>query len=624
MSKLKIAGATLNQTPLDWENNLKNILEAIQTARDEKVDILCLPELCITAYGCEDLFLSNWLPQKAMDYLLEIKESCIDIVVVLGLPIRLQKDLYNCACIIENTEILGFYAKQYLALDGVHYEPRWFKAWRKGKLEALEIQGKYYPFGDLVYEAKGVRIGIEICEDAWHGDKRPAIAHCKKGAELILSLNASHFAFGKLATRKKLVLDIAQRFNCAYVYTNLLGNESGKMIYGGDILIAQGHKILQLNERMSFKNVNMVTADIDFSNPGNSHSDKPIVEDNEDKNVDFVKTVSLALFDYLRKSRSKGFALSLSGGADSATCAILVAEMVRRGVEDLGFEEFAKKINVFSPEEIIELQKSRKNKIAYTIHKILVCAYQAAGSSSRKTLASARSLAKSINAQFHNWDIGEEVATYTKKIETALHTKLTWEHDDITLQNIQARTRSPIIWMLTNYHNFLLLATSNRSEGSVGYCTMDGDTCGSISPIAGVDKYFVRSWLEWAELELGYKGLNPVNNLVPTAELRPKENEQSDETDLMPYHILQAIEELAIRDHQSPKQILSELTKKGLEESELLKKYIKKFFLLWSRNQWKRERLAPAFHLDDYNVDPRSWCRFPILSGGFREELVDF
>ena len=152
---------------------------------------------------------------------------------------------------------------------------------------------------------------------------------------------------------------------------------------------------------------------------------------------------------------------------------------------------------------------------------------------------------------------------------------------------------------------------------------MDGDTSGSLAPISSVDKVFIRKWLVYAEEQLGYTGLAKINALAPTAELRPKDQHQTDEDDLMPYPILLAIEQLAIRDHQSPKEVFENLKKKELEDENLLKDHIIKFYKLWSRNQWKRERLAPAFHLDEFNVDPRTWCRFPILSAGFIEELKE-
>ena len=151
---------------------------------------------------------------------------------------------------------------------------------------------------------------------------------------------------------------------------------------------------------------------------------------------------------------------------------------------------------------------------------------------------------------------------------------------------------------------------------------MDGDTSGSLAPVAGVSKPFILQWLRWAERELGYTGLAMVNNLQPTAELRPADRAQTDEKDLMPYAVLLAIEREAILNRQSPVQVFEKLSASGNHaDPEQLRAHIIRFFRLWSINQWKRERLAPSFHFDDLNVDPRSWCRFPILSGGFSEEL---
>jgi len=621
MSQLRVAGATLNQTPLDWEGNLKNIVDVIQVAKEAQVNLLCLPELCITGYGCEDTFLSEWLYKKALEQLKKIVKETEDIAVFLGIPVIYQNDKYNCAVLVENQEIKGFTAKQFLALDGVHYEPRWFKAWKATELVGLEIDGQKYPFGDLQYEVKGVKIGVEVCEDAWHEELRPAHQHCAIGVDLILSLNASHFAFEKSVKRQKLITNITEEYEVAYLYVNLLGNEAGRMIYDGEIMAFHNDKFLFQNKRFSYKNFNLASILFDFENPQNSKSEQVWEIDPENKNKDFVAAESIALFDYMRKSRSKGFVLSLSGGADSSTCAVLVAESIKNGIEELGLENFARKAGVFSEKEIKNILES-ENPLIEINAALLTCVYQAAASSSDETLESAKILAESINATFFDWNIGQEVATYTEKIENALQRKLTWKTDDIALQNIQARTRAPIVWMMTNIKNALLIATSNRSEGSVGYATMDGDTSGGLSPIAGVDKHFIRDWLVWAEKELDYTGLAPVNQLAPSAELRPQELHQTDETDLMPYQILVAIENLAIGKYYSPKQVFEELKDKNLEDEQLLKAHVKKFFQLWSRNQWKRERIAPSFHLDDYNVDPRSWYRFPILSGAFKEELA--
>jgi NAD+ synthase (glutamine-hydrolysing) len=607
---IRIAGATVNQIPLDWKNNTENILQAIAEAREQHVKILCLPELCITGYGCEDLFLSDWVPEEAGKQLLRIKDHCLNIIVSIGLPIRIDGITYNGACVIDNNRIVGISLKQNLAKDGVHYEPRWFEAWPAGEVTTITLGEETIQVGDIIYEANGIKFGFEICEDAWRKTKRPGYRLCKQGVDLILNPSASHFAMGKSELREQeVVIEGSSKFKCAYVFANLLGNEAGRMIYDGDIIIGQCGILIGVSRRLTFHNYRLLACDIDFQNP---KATTPLPShDSKEKNEELLLAISLGLYDYLRKSKAKGFVLSLSGGADSSICAVMVAEMVKRATQELGWKKFC---------EILALpEKDLEEDWRKAVNKILTCAYQGTKNSSIETLQAARSLAESIGAEFHEWKIDEEVDSYSSKIEKAIGRKLTWNEDDITLQNIQARSRSPIIWMLANIKRAVLLTTSNRSEGDVGYATMDGDTSGSLAPIAGLSKLFILQWLKWAENELGHTGLNTVNNLQPTAELRPLERHQTDEADLMPYSILLEIERHAIRDRKSPLQVFEAM--QSQHPSSELKNYIKKFFRLWAANQWKRERLAPSFHLDDLNVDPRSWCRFPILSSGFNEEL---
>ena len=603
-SQIKLAGACLNQTPIDWQHNLANIRNAIEAAKSAQVAILCLPELCITGYGCEDLFLSRWLPEKALNKLFELIPHTEGIAVTLGLPVRFEGKVYNTTCFVSNRQIKGFYAKQKLANDGVHYEPRWFTPWQGNVVASLEIEGNDYPLGHITVEEKGVKIGFEICEDAWQTGRPCELLEEK--VDLILNPSASHFAFHKAKFRENLVKESSRTFDCVYLYANLLGNEAGRMIYDGDVLVAQKGELIGRNHRLWFHDYRLLTVEVDFSTGTAVKNIKP---DYASQNEEFAHAAGLALFDYCRKSKSRGFVLSLSGGADSSTIATLVAFSVRTGLSQLGTEGLAKKLGK-------EFAGKSEKEVVFAL---LTTAYQGTVNSSDDTQNSAQYLADSIGAKFYDWTIDDVVSSYSKTIERVIERELSWEDDDITLQNIQARSRSPIIWMLANLENKLLLATSNRSEGDVGYATMDGDTSGSISPIAGVSKHFILQWLKYAENELDFEGLKYVNKLTPTAELRPSEKHQTDEEDLMPYAVLKDIEYLAILKGNSPGEVLEALTP-NYEEAEL-KDWIKTFFRLWTRNQWKRERYAPSFHFDDFNIDPRSWYRFPILSGGYSEEL---
>lgn len=637
MKYIKVAGAALNQTPLDWKGNLERLIAAIREARAQGVSLLCLPELSVCGYGCEDTFFSGYVLENSLQSLRKIAAECEDIIVSVGLPMEKENCLYNVSALIQNRNILGFAVKQELAGDGVYYEPRWFKRWPDNLIRSYTLDGETYPFGDLIFETDGVRIGFEICEDAWNG-VRPATDHYLNNVDIILNPSASHFAFGKTKVREKLVAETTRSFYCAYIYSNLLGNESGRLIFDGEVLIASGGSLLARNERFSFKDFQVTSAVLDVQairrkkkksfnfEPGYPenivYGKGDIVEvsdpdfwaqveiplDSLGKEEEFHKALTLGLFDYMRKSFSHGFVVSLSGGADSSCCAAMVAQCLWDARKELGDDAFRKRLGYMD-----------LGNLDTMVSRLLTTVYQGTENSGSKTLESARELAKSLGATFYLWNVQPLFDDYSSIIEGSLGRQLSWEQDDIALQNIQARLRSPGVWMIANINKALLLTTSNRSEAAVGYATMDGDTSGGLAPLGGIDKAFLLQFLRWAEPNLGLEGLKYVNALQPTAELRPAENAQTDEGDLMPYPILDKIEKAAIRDYKSPVEVFKTL--RGIREDAVLKGYIRKFFTLWSRNQWKRERYAPSFHLDDENLDPKTWCRFPILSGGFREDL---
>jgi NAD+ synthase (glutamine-hydrolysing) len=150
---------------------------------------------------------------------------------------------------------------------------------------------------------------------------------------------------------------------------------------------------------------------------------------------------------------------------------------------------------------------------------------------------------------------------------------------------------------------------------------MDGDSSGSISPIVGIDKVFIKNLLKYLNKKYKYSSLDNVLSLKPSAELKPTNKKQFDEDDLMPYNLLSEIERCFVKERKSPREIYNILKRKKLINDKSLKKHIKTFFKLLATNQWKRERTAPSFHFDDYSLDASSWFRFPILSNNFKEEI---
>lgn len=655
MQLIKVGAAVLNQTPFDWQNNKNNIVSAIHAARAADVSILCLPELCITGYGCEDDFFRTDLRQRAWHMMQEIIEETRGMTVSLGLPVPFNNALFNCAALVCDRKLLGLVPKQNLAGDGIHYEPRWFEAWDEGVVSEVTIEHQTVPMGDIYFDVGGVKMGFEICEDAWVG-RRPGARLAPKGVDIFFNPSASHFSFGKLEIRKRLVLEGSRAFSATYIYSNLLGNEAGRAIYDGGAIVASAGKLVAVGPRFSYQDVELTTAVIDIEHTrmaqSRTYSYHPDTTTDGEcihaefnfpsldpgapppssqlewelgaqlKEEEFARALALGLFDYMRKTRSHGYTVSLSGGADSSCVCCLVSLMAQLAVQQLGLEGFRSKLS-YMP-ELAEAQNPKE----LLVH-LLTCAYQASDNSSETTLNSARALADDLGAKFFEFNISKVVDQYTSMVSQAIGRQLDWKHDDIALQNIQARVRSPGIWLLANLQGSVLLCTSNRSEGAVGYCTMDGDTSGGLAPIAGVDKNFIRRWLRWLE-HSGPSGLQPysalsvVNDQTPGPELRPLEAHQAGEKDLMPYDVLDAIEECAIENNQSARDCYLLMQARFPQyDSNTMATWIQRFFNLWSRNQWKRERLAPALHVASRNLDPRTWRRSPILSGGFKQELEE-
>ncbi len=618
--------------------------------------LLCLPEMASPGYGCEDAFHAPGLQETAFQVLEAIAPETAGMVVSVGLPLYFEKALYNAAALLVDGKIAGFVGKRFLAGDGIHYEPRWFKEWPAGERDVVERGAARYPVGDVVFDVDNVRIGFEICEDAWVAN-RPGADLALRGVDIILNPSASHFGFGKFSVRQRFVVEGSRAFGVAYLYANLLGNESGRVIYDGGAMIASGGELLARGRRFGFDDVELAIAVIDISanrreqarrgshRPRHDAEDgvveipftwperKPVAnvvtvkgweESDHVKEEEFVRAVALGLWDYMRKSRAFGYVVSISGGADSAACALLIAAAYELAAAELGLPAALARLGHARLADVTDVRELTR--------RLLTCVYQSTENSGEVTQRAAQAVTEAVGATWHLFDVDALVKGYVAVVEGALGRSLTWERDDVTLQNIQARARSPGIWMIANIHGALLVSTSNRSEAAVGYATMDGDTSGGLAPIAGIDKTFLRQWLRWMEVT-GPVGLHAVPALAhvnaqqPTAELRPASVTgavQTDEDDLMPYDLLEAIEDSAIRDKRMPLEVLQEVQPQFPQHGAAqLALWVERFFRLWCRNQWKRERYAPSLHLDDKNLDPRSWCRFPILSGGYERELAE-
>lgn len=661
MQRAKVGACAINTRAGNIRGNVRAISAAIEAAKAEKVAFLCLPELSITGYGSEDGFFAPALARHALEGLGLVAAATEGIAVAVGLPLYVESKLRNAVAVIADGELKGFVLKQHLAGDGIHYEPRWFAPWPKGRVTGLQVGDATVPVGDLVFDFDGIRVGFEICEDAWTVE-RPANDLALQGIDIIFNPSASHFAFYKRDVRRELVASATRSCMLAYGYANLLGNEAGRAIYDGHCLISSGGALLAESQRLSFKEWTMTTAVVDIESnrkarqrttsfrprplekerlveswfsletsepltPTLSRAERTWEDSDHLRFEEFRRATALGLLDYMVKSRSKGFVVSLSGGRDSALVALIGYEAVACAEEELGWDVLCERLS-YIPAVASGKIKSREE----LMRQLLWTVYQPTINSSMETDKAARVLAEGLDANHMVFDVQWANEGYLVELNKVLCTQLTWSEHNVLRQNLQARVRVPGVWALANFDGRLLLCTSNRSEAGVGYCTMEGDTAGGLDPIGGVSKPFIIDYLDWysqtgpmAGRKRARIALEAVRTLTPTAELCPKEQKQTDEGDLMPYDVLESIEALAMQEKEFPLDCFVRTCERWdtTYTREQLRDWVAKWFRLFAQNQWKRERLAVSFHLDDRNLDPKTWCRMPILCALYEEEVEE-
>ncbi|MBK8478513.1 MAG: hypothetical protein IPL39_20165 [Opitutaceae bacterium] len=311
---------------------------------------------------------------------------------------------------------------------------------------------------------------------------------------------------------------------------------------------------------------------------------------------------TLELFDFIRKTGTSGYVISLSGGADSTFCAILVHEMARVGC--LGTEDDQARFK----EAFLVRRLARRQRAARSGHRhILTCIYQ--NGKQLRTGPSARRARRELGARFENVGV-QATVDFASFLARYLDRPLDWQRDDVTRQNIEPAPGAPAL-IIANAENKLNITTSNRSESAVGYCTMDGDTAGSLGPLGGLDK---ASILEALDLLLptataGWlRSAASAHGRAQTRRGQPDGREGPDALSGPRCH------RARVDSHgKSPEEIVQD----GIATLA----QVRKFFTLFPRNQWKRGALRPSLHLDAGEPRSQPFTRFPIFSGGFGEEL---
>jgi len=630
-----------------------------------------LPEMCIPGYSLGDRLMMRGTLERSWEVLVEIVAATRGLVALVGLPVRHRDVLYNAVAVCADGQLVGIVPKENLATGDVQYENRWFSGWVRGRVEPHRTpSGQVVPFGSLLFDADGLgRFGVEVCEDGWKGI-RPGSVYALAGAHIVANPSASWFVLGKHRTRRAMVEQISREDHVVYLYTSLLGCDATRLVFDGSVFVAQDGRILEEGDRFVFADeMVFVERVVDLAGlqrvrleegswrqqveglQRGDHGTAPQVVTIEggftterpappeprywagaptvpsvDPSLDWLArdgliprsptpadlphlelelALAMALSQYRSKCGIPGFALALSGGRDSAMCAVLIARAFRYEAPECAAE-------------VVRDQLSDK----------LVTAYMATDNSGSATRDAARSLAEELGATYFEAGIQDAVETHVRLCRDLTGTELSWSEPshDIPLQNVQARLRGSLIWMIANLRRLLLVSTSNKSEAAVGYATMDGDTSGGISPIADVPKSLVTLWLRWAADFHGIRALEQVVGIPATAELRPPDQGQTDEDDLMPFDVLDRLMYQFVQLGQEPLEMFRtlwpELAPRYGDDPRGLAAHIDKFVRMLCRAQWKRERFAISFRVTAFDLDPKTGFRFPPVQAPFTEELA--
>ena len=666
-----IAAASLNQTVGDWVGNEARIRAVIAAARATGARLLLLPEMCLPGYSLGDRLLRVGTIERSWAMLSRLRDATAGMAVAVGLPIQYEGVVYNAMALVADGAILGLAAKENLATGDVQYENRYYLSWPHGRLvDYRGPDGTTVPLGTQMFHLNGLgTVAFEICEDAWKG-LRPGSTYALAGAEILLNPSASWFTIGKHRLRRRLVEQISRADHCVYLYTSLSGCDATRLIFDGSLFLAvdgrveaEGRRFVfqrdwelidrvvdlreirharmeegswrEQNSRATWGAYGEVPQTVrvagDFSTRGVAAAPPPYwiprqpdhpdpslryledlvyggkpIQECDLNHVELELALSLALRDYTRKTGIKTCCLALSGGRDSAMVAWLVRQMHRYSHPELTAEALAAHVG-----------------------ERFICAYLATENSGAKTRAAARAVAAEVGATYHDGNVQPALTAAHEVIATMTGAPLSWTnpHHDIPLQNIQARVRGMLIWTLANLANALLLVTSNKSEAAVGYTTMDGDSSGGLAPISDVPKSLIKLYLDWAADFHGLRSLQLIKGMEASAELRPHGSEQTDEADLMPFHVLDQIMYAFVQLALDPREILIRLWPAVRDHyHDDLGKFaadVRKFVRLFCFAQWKRERIAISFRVTAFDLDPKTGFRFPPVQAPFTEELAD-
>jgi NAD+ synthase (glutamine-hydrolysing) len=551
---MRLALAQINSVVGDVDGNAGRVVEWLERARDEQADLVLFPELVVTGYPPEDLLLRPGFVRAARRAVEEIAKSAHGITALVGAP-HLDTDLANACFVLAHGEVRCVYRKRYLPNYGVFDEDRYFA-----------------PGHDLVLLRFGdVLVGPTICEDVWQPGP-PATDLALAGAQLVANISASPFHVGKDREREEMLKVRARDNSCFVALCNAVGGQDELIFDGHSVVLddegevlaraagfeeellvvdvdptaAVGRRLRDVRRRaLARERVRVELTDVELPPPREQESKRdprvaPQVEDLEQMRL----ALELGLRDYVTKNGFGDVVIGLSGGIDSALTAALC-------VEALGSDR---------------------------VHG----ASMPSRYSSEGTRGDAQRLADSLGIDFREVAIEPVVESFT----AALAASFAGREPDLTEENLQARIRGTLLMALSNKFGWLVIATGNKSELSVGYSTLYGDLAGGFALIKDVYKTDVFRLSRFMNERAG-RELIPTSIIdrAPSAELRA---DQLDEDSLPPYPQLDRVLEAYVELDRSRE----ELSQDGFDPD-----VVERALGMIDRAEYKRRQAPPGVKL---------------------------
>ncbi len=624
---IKVAAVTPDIEVGNTAYNTEQIIQCIGLAGKEDVRLLVFPELCISGYTCNDLFLQNILLEGCLEGLEQIRSASRthDMLIVVGLPFLFNARLYNIAAVIYQGEVLGLVPKQHIPNYSEFYEARHF-APAPAENEAVDIpalgtHGRQIPFGaKLLFAADNLPdfvLGIDICEDLWMPIP-PSCHHALASATVIANLSASDETTGKEIYRRELVSNQSARLICGYIYADAgEGESSTDLVFAGHNLIAENGSILSQSERFhnemtmseldlgrlvserrrmgtfeitppaqagykvrhfSFRNLNKTKLTRFYSRTPFVPSAKA---DRDRRCNEIFNIQAMGLKKRLAHTHCKSAVLGISGGLDS-TLALLVTA---RAFDLLGLDRTG-------------------------IKAITMPCF---GTTDR-TMKNACTLTEKLGASLQEIPIHEAVNLHFRDIghDPEVH--------DVTYENSQARQRTLILMNIANQANGMVIGTGDMSELALGWATYNGDHMSMYGVNCSIPKMLVRYLvLYYAETtddeELRAVLLDILDTPVSPELLPPKDGEISQKTeDLVgPYELHDFYLYYMMRFGYTPSKIyrLACYTFRGAYDKDTIYKWLRTFYWRFFSQQFKRSCLPDGPKVGSVALSPRGDWRMP-------------